>query len=94
MVSSRQSEQCLGWCRPRGTCANVAVHQYAVTSEADHLFRAVIPRSIVATAMAASVSGIGYDNFKASIDPDDWKRAAAYARISAEGQRLQPRWFL
>ena len=40
------------------------------TTNTDYLYRAVIPRNEVATAMAAQIQNIDYGNFKSSVNDD------------------------
>lgn len=58
------------------------------STSTDYAFRAVLPRSRVAEAIAAEVMGIKYDNFKNSVREDRLHDAyAAFWNIHA---RLQP----
>lgn len=56
--------------------------------ERDYLFRALIPRDVVAQAVADSVRGISYGNFKASVR--NTKLHDAYAAVWSIMARLQP----
>lgn len=47
----------------------------------DYRFRAFIPRSRVAEAMATSVSSVTYTNFKDSVDPKDKTRKGMLMRV-------------
>ena len=56
--------------------------------ERDYLFRALLDRHVVAAAIAAEVSGIGYDNFKNSVKNN--RLHDAFARIWSVMAALQP----
>lgn len=56
--------------------------------ERDYLFRALIPRDVVAQAVADSVRGISYGNFKNSVR--NKKLHDAYAAVWSIMARLQP----
>ena len=45
------------------------------STDSDYLYRAVIPRHEVATAMAAQIQDIDYDNFKSSVNDCSLHRA-------------------
>jgi hypothetical protein len=47
------------------------------TTQADYLFRAIVPRAVVGQALTDVAAGIGYDNFKQSV-PDDARHAAYF----------------
>ena len=56
--------------------------------ERDYLFRALIPREVVADVIAAQVMDIGYGNFKNSVN--DRRLHDAYARVWSVMAGLQP----
>lgn len=58
------------------------------TPGSDYLFRAVVPRALVVSAMAANVHEIGYGNFKDSIKDDALHTAAM--QVWTAMSRLQP----
>lgn len=57
------------------------------TPDADYRFRTLLPREVVAGAVAAAVGCIDYDNFKNSVADDD--RHAAYSDCWYAMRRLQ-----
>jgi hypothetical protein len=57
------------------------------TLEADYLFRAVLPRPVVASVLSGLAAGIEYDNFKRSVADND--RHDAYYECWLAMRRLQ-----
>ncbi len=49
------------------------------TPDADYIYRAIVPRVVVAQAVAAMVMTIDYANFKSSVE--DKKRSKSYMRV-------------
>lgn len=91
--------------RPRGAlCATLLVRarlkgdierafgadvKVQLTRDADYRFRALLPRTRVAFALAGMVGSIDYCNFKSSIAAKDKARSLAYMRVWTEMERLQ-----
>lgn len=64
----------------------------SVSPKRDYRFRASIRRQEVASAIADSICGISYDNFKDSVPKKDRERHDAYLRVwSTMEQFQQPR---
>ena len=61
--------------------------EVAETPDADYRFRTLLPRDVVAGAVAAAVGTIDYDNFKNSVAEDD--RHDAYADCWLAMRRFQ-----
>jgi hypothetical protein len=76
--------------RRRGDIEAVFGKNYQVEErpERDYLFRALIPRQVVAEVIAAEVGTIDYPNFKDSVS--DHKLHDAYAAVWRIMARLQP----
>lgn len=60
-----------------------------VNAKRDYRFRASIRRQDVASAIADSICGISYDNFKDSIPKKDHERHTAYLRVWSTMEQFQ-----
>ncbi len=58
-------------------------------TSADYRYRAIVPRQVVATVIAARITAICYDNFKAAVDDED--RHDAYLSCWAALRKIQPK---
>ena len=59
------------------------------SNDSDYRFRTVAGKDAVADAVAGLVRDIDYDNFKARIATENFKRASIYGRVWQELIRLQ-----
>lgn len=55
----------------------------------DYAFRAFVPAQRVAEVVAKRILEINYDNFKASVSPQDSRREVTYHRIWSATRSLQ-----